>query len=126
MSDKLRVMVVDDNVDAAEMLATLLEMNGHHVSVEYDGKCALARAAREHPQVILLDIGLPDIDGHELARQLRATPGTADTVLIALTGYGQPEDQRRAQEAGFDYHMVKPADLARLLELLAEVKARHA
>ena len=122
----LRVMVVDDNVDAAEMLATLLEMNGHHVSVEYDGKCALARAAREHPQVILLDIGLPDIDGHELARQLRAAPATADAVLIALTGYGQPEDQKRAHEAGFDYHMVKPADLARLLELLAEVKEGRA
>ncbi|MBQ5947497.1 ATP-binding protein [Massilia sp. ST3] len=120
--DGLRVLVVDDNVDAAQMLATLLEMHGHHVSIEYDGKGALEHVAKDRPEVTLLDIGLPDMDGHELARKLRAMPEMAGTVMIALTGYGQPEDQKRARDAGFDHHMVKPADLARLLELLGEVK----
>jgi CheY-like chemotaxis protein/two-component sensor histidine kinase len=118
----LRVLVVDDNVDAAEMLATLLEMNGYEVRVEFDGASALATALREPPDVALLDIGLPDMDGHELARRLRAQPATAAAVLVALTGYGQAEDQQRAQQAGFDHHMVKPADLDRLLTLLASIE----
>ncbi|MBD8630881.1 PAS domain-containing protein [Oxalobacteraceae sp. CFBP 8755] len=118
----LRVLVVDDNIDAAEMLATLLEMNGYEVRVEFDGASALATALREPPDVALLDIGLPDMDGHELARRLRAQPATAKAVLVALTGYGQAEDQQRAQQAGFDHHMVKPADLDRLLTLLASVE----
>ena len=118
----LRVLVVDDNVDAAEMLATLLEMNGYAVQVEFDGASALAAALREPPTVALLDIGLPDMDGHELARRLRAQPATAGAVLVALTGYGQAEDQQRAREAGFDHHMVKPADLDRLLTLLASIQ----
>jgi signal transduction histidine kinase len=117
----LRVLVVDDNVDAAQMLATLLEMSGYAISVEYDGGSALKTALRERPDVALLDIGLPDIDGHELARRLRAQPETADMVLVALTGYGQEEDQQRALQAGFNHHMVKPADLAKLLALLANV-----
>ncbi|QYG03755.1 MULTISPECIES: PAS domain-containing protein [Massilia] len=117
----LRVLVVDDNVDAAQMLATLLEMNGYEVSIAYDGKGALASAVQAPPDVALLDIGLPDIDGHELARRLRAMPETTQAVLVALTGYGQVEDQRRAYKAGFDHHMAKPADLAKLLELLAGV-----
>lgn len=118
----LRVLVVDDNVDAAEMLATLLEMNGYEVRVEFDGASALAAALREPPTVALLDIGLPDMDGHELARRLRAEPATAGAVLVALTGYGQAEDQQRAHDAGFDQHMVKPADLDRLLTLLASIQ----
>jgi signal transduction histidine kinase len=118
----LRVLVVDDNVDAAEMLATLLEMNGYDVRVEFDGASALTTALREPPAVALLDIGLPDMDGHELARRLRAQPATAGAVLVALTGYGQAEDQQRAQQAGFDHHMVKPADLDRLLTLLASIE----
>ncbi|OON62026.1 hypothetical protein B0920_00565 [Massilia sp. KIM] len=121
----VRVLLVDDNADAAQMLATLLELSGHRVSVEYDGQGALARAAAERPDVTLLDIGLPDIDGHELARRMKAMPEAAKTVLVALTGYGQPDDLRRAQDAGFDHHMVKPADLSRLLALLEEVKARR-
>ena len=119
----LKVLVVDDNVDAAQMLATLLGMNGYDVELAYDGRSALASAARSPPDVALLDIGLPDIDGHELARRLRAMPATTQAVLVALTGYGQEEDQRRAYTAGFDHHMAKPADLARLLELLASVAA---
>ncbi|WP_314441648.1 hybrid sensor histidine kinase/response regulator [Massilia timonae] len=122
----LRVLVVDDNVDAAQMLATLLEMNGYEVDIEYDGQGALASAAQAPPDVALLDIGLPDIDGHELARRLRAMPETTQAVLVALTGYGQVEDQQRAYRAGFDHHMAKPADLAKLLELLAAVGTPHA
>ncbi len=122
----LRVLVVDDNVDAAQMLATLLEMNGYEVDIEYDGQGALASAVQAPPDVALLDIGLPDIDGHELARRLRAMPETTQAVLVALTGYGQVEDQRRAYKAGFDHHMAKPADLAKLLELLAAVGTPHA
>ena len=117
----LKVLVVDDNVDAAQMLATLLEMNGYEVDVAYDGEGALASAVQAPPDVALLDIGLPDIDGHELARRLRAMPETTQAVLVALTGYGQAEDRQRAHSAGFDHHMAKPADLAKLLELLAGV-----
>ena len=117
----LKVLVVDDNVDAAEMLATLLDMNGYEVEIAYDGQGALASAVQAPPDVALLDIGLPDIDGHELARRLRAMPETTQAVLVALTGYGQVEDQQRAYKAGFDHHMAKPADLAKLLELLAAV-----
>jgi signal transduction histidine kinase/ActR/RegA family two-component response regulator len=118
----VRVLVVDDNADAAQMLATLLEAHGHAVSVEYDGTSGLARALRERPDVMLLDIGLPDMDGHELARRLRASPDTANALLIALTGYGQSEDREQARQAGFDRHLVKPADLSELLRILAEVR----
>jgi len=117
--EPLRVMVVDDNQDAAQMLAMLLEVQGHAVSVEYDGRGALQRARRELPQVMLLDIGLPDTDGYALARQLRAIPELKGATLVALTGYGQNEDRRLAEEAGFDHHLVKPADLAQVGEILA-------
>jgi len=118
----VRVLVVDDNADAAQMLATLLEAHGHAVSVEYDGTTGYARALRERPEVMLLDIGLPDIDGHELARRLRATPETTGAVLVALTGYGQSDDRDRARAAGFDRHLVKPADLSELLRILTQVR----
>ena len=103
------------------MLATLLEMNGYQVTLAFSGEDGLANAVRVRPDAALLDIGLPDIDGHELARRLRSMPETSGMVLIALTGYGQVEDQQRAHKAGFDHHMVKPADLGKLLELLATV-----
>ena len=118
----LRVLIVDDNQDAAQMLATVLEVQGHAVAVEYDGRGALQRARCEHPDVMLLDIGLPDTDGYTLARQLRAMPELHGTVLVALTGYGQQEDRRQAEEAGFDHHLVKPADLALVSEILASVQ----
>jgi signal transduction histidine kinase/ActR/RegA family two-component response regulator len=121
----LRVMVVDDNEDAALMLATLLEAQGHNVTVEYDGRGALARARLESPQVMLLDIGLPGMDGYELARHLRAMPETAGAVLVALTGYGQSRDRHDAERAGFNHHLVKPADLSRLIEILAQAKDRQ-
>jgi signal transduction histidine kinase/CheY-like chemotaxis protein len=121
----LRVLVVDDNADAAQMLAALLEVQGHAVSVEYDGRGALARARREHPDVLLLDIGLPDMDGYELARRLRAQPENAGATLVALTGYGQNQDREEAQQAGFDHYLVKPADLNEVNEVLAQAEARR-
>jgi len=121
----LRVMVVDDNADAAQMLGALLEVQGHAVSVEYDGAGALERARRERPDVLLLDIGLPDMDGHELARRLRAQHENAGATLVALTGYGQRQDREEAQQAGFDHYLVKPADLAEVNEVLAQVQSRR-
>ena len=116
----LRVMVVDDNVDAAQMLAALLEVQGHAVSVEYDGKGALERARRERQDVLLLDIGLPDMDGYELARRLRSQPESAGATLVALTGYGQHQDRKEAASAGFDHYLVKPADMDQVNAVLAE------
>jgi signal transduction histidine kinase/CheY-like chemotaxis protein len=121
----LRVLVVDDNADAAQMLAALLEVQGHAVSVEYDGRGALARARTEHPDVLLLDIGLPDMDGYELARRLRAQPENADATLVALSGYGQSQDREEARHAGFDHYLVKPADLNEVNEVLAQADARR-
>jgi CheY-like chemotaxis protein len=115
----LRVMVVDDNVDAAQMLAALLEVQGHAVSVEYDARGALERARRERPDVLLLDIGLPDMDGYELARCLRGQRESAHATLVALTGYGQSQDRKEAAEAGFDHYLVKPADMDQVNEVLA-------
>jgi PAS domain S-box-containing protein len=118
--DALRVMVVDDNVDAAQMLAALLEVQGHAVCVEYDAKGALERTRRERPDVLLLDIGLPDMDGYELARCLRGQPESAGAILVALTGYGQSQDRKEAEQAGFDHYLVKPADMDQVNEVLAE------
>jgi PAS domain S-box-containing protein len=124
-ANHLRVMVVDDNVDAAQMLAALLEVQGHAVSVEYDASGALERARRERPDVLLLDIGLPDMDGYELARRLRAQPENGRATLVALTGYGQHQDREEAQQAGFDHYLVKPADLGQVNEVLAQAEARR-
>jgi CheY-like chemotaxis protein/two-component sensor histidine kinase len=115
----LSIMVVDDNVDAAETLGLLLEASGHRVSIEHDPQRALERARTEAPQVCLLDIGLPGMDGYELARRLRAQPSTAHSFLVAITGYGQDSDRRLAAEAGFDRHLVKPIDLDSLQDALA-------
>jgi CheY-like chemotaxis protein len=117
----LRVLVVDDNVDAASMLAMVLENLGHHVTVEHSSRAALVRARRERPDVCILDIGLPDIDGNELARQLHAQPETAGAVLIAVTGYGHDSDRRQSLAAGFAHHLVKPADTNRLADILAQI-----
>jgi len=114
-----RVLVVDDNLDAAATLAELLELWGYEVRLAHEGPAAVEEAVRFRPDVALLDIGLPGMNGYELARQLRAKPESAETVLIALTGYGQEEDRRQAQAAGFTHHLVKPVDLDRLEALLA-------
>ncbi|MFP5393174.1 MAG: ATP-binding protein [Gammaproteobacteria bacterium] len=115
----LRIMVVDDNVDAASMLAMLLKEGGHQVTVEHRPVPALERARQESPQVCLLDIGLPDMDGNELAQRLRAQPETEHAVLVAITGYGQQNDRELAASAGFDYHLVKPVDTEALGRILA-------
>jgi len=114
-----RMLVVDDNVDAANMLAMLLEATGHKTLVEHTAKKALERARKDLPEVCLLDIGLPDLDGNDLAKQLRAQPETARAILIAITGYGQEQDRKRTAESGFDYHLVKPVNMEQLLHLLA-------
>ncbi len=117
----LRVLVIEDNQDSAESLAELLGLWGHDVQVAYDGTTALELAAQHHPEVVLSDIGLPGMDGYELARRLRSAPGVARAVLIALTGYGRDDDKRRALEAGFDHHLVKPPDAGALEALLHQV-----
>lgn len=122
----LSVMVVDDNADAAATLGLLLEASGHKVTVEHGAPKALARARVEAPDVYLLDIGLPEMDGNELAQRLRAQPESADAVLIAVTGYGQEHDRRAAFAAGFDHHLVKPVDSRRLRALLADISMRKA
>lgn len=115
-----RVLVVDDNVDAAVLTGDLLVQQGYDVRVVHDGASTLDEFARYDPDVVLLDIGLPDMDGFEVARRLRQSGGPKKLVLIATTGYGQPADRRRSREAGFDHHLVKPIDVARVLELLRE------
>jgi len=117
----LRVLVVDDNADAAAMLAMVLESYGHRVLVEHSSHAALARAQEERPDVCILDIGLPDMDGNELARRLREQPATRHAVLIAVTGYGHDSDRRNSLAAGFDHHLVKPADTAQLAAILAGI-----
>jgi signal transduction histidine kinase/integral membrane sensor domain MASE1/CheY-like chemotaxis protein len=115
-----RVLVVDDNADSAESLAILLQTQGHDVRMAHDGLSALA-AAREHrPELVLLDIGLPaGMDGYEVAQRLRPEAGLERAVIVAVTGYGQEEDRRRAADAGFDGHLVKPVDMQKLWRLLA-------
>lgn len=118
-SKALKIMLVDDNVDAAHALSLLLQVAGHQVITEHRPTRAIESARAQLPDVFLLDIGLPEMDGHELARQLRTHPETAGTLLIALTGYSQAQDQEEAKAAGFDYHMAKPVDIAKLLNVLA-------
>ncbi|MGZ4980000.1 MAG: hybrid sensor histidine kinase/response regulator [Methylobacter sp.] len=114
----LRIMVVDDYVDAAESLALLLQMEGHEVKTAHCGLQALELAQVFQPQVVLLDIGLPGLNGYEVANRLRALPETKGTTLIALTGYGQTEDRSRSQVAGFDHHLLKPVNFQMLSALL--------
>ncbi|WP_167758616.1 hybrid sensor histidine kinase/response regulator [Zemynaea arenosa] len=113
-----RILVVDDNVDAGESLSALLEAEGHQVLVLADAAGALARADEYRPDVFILDIGLPDMSGFDLARALRARPVHARATMVALTGYGQPHDRVLSRAAGFDHHLVKPADLERLNYIL--------
>jgi PAS domain S-box-containing protein len=114
-----RILVVDDNVDSAESLGMLLRLAGQEVQVAYNGQSALALAGTFRPHVVLMDIGMPGMDGYETARRLRQQPGLEKTMLVALTGWGQEEDRRRSLEAGFDRHLVKPIEPEQLTELLA-------
>lgn len=115
-----RCLVIEDNVDAAESLAMLLQLSGHEAEVAFDGASGIEKARSFHPDVVLCDIGLPGgLDGHGVARAFRADPDLKSAFLIALTGYGQEEDRRRALEAGFDAHLTKPADIEELKRMLA-------
>jgi CheY-like chemotaxis protein len=117
----LRVLVVDDNVDAAQGIVMLLKALGNDVRTAYDGPTALESALDYRPNVVLLDIGLPGLDGFEVAKRLRQQPALRSVVLVALTGYGQESDRQRSQEAGFDHHLVKPANVGKLQQILATV-----
>ena len=114
----LRVLVVDDNEDAADTLACLMRLEGHTAEVAFDGATALSMAAQFQPQVVLLDIGMPGIDGYQVVRELRAREATKSAIIVALTGYGQPSDRQRAKAAGFDDHLTKPIDSSVLMALL--------
>jgi signal transduction histidine kinase len=117
--DPRRVLVVDDNRDSAESLAQLLRLLGHEIWQAYSGRDAVATACSRRPDLVLLDIGMPDLSGYEVARQIRAEPSLAGTTLVALTGYGSEEDRRRSRAAGFDCHLVKPIDFEDLERILA-------
>jgi CheY-like chemotaxis protein len=117
-----RIVVVEDNEDAREMLKTLLTLAGHEVHAAGDGLRGIELTERTSPQVVFVDVGLPGVDGYEVARRLRAAPAAKAAFLVALTGYGQPEDRRRALEAGFDAHVVKPIDPGRLSDVIASAQ----
>jgi CheY-like chemotaxis protein len=115
-----RVLIVDDNEDAATSLAMFLELMAHEVRCAFSGREALRVGPEQKPDVILLDIGLPELDGYEVAHRIRQQPWGKDVTLIALTGWGQDEDKRRSREAGFDLHLTKPFDPNALEQLLRE------
>jgi CheY-like chemotaxis protein len=120
----LRLLVVDDNSDTLESLAMLLRHYGHDVITAASGPAALDLARAEDLDVILMDIGLPSLNGYEVARRIRAQD--AQTVLIAMTGYGQPDDRQLSKDAGFNYHLIKPVDPARLQDLLCKIASHSA
>lgn len=117
-----RILVVDDNKDSADTLAMLLRLKGNDIRTAHDGVEALEVADKFHPEIVLLDIGLPNLNGYDVARRIRQQPWGQDVLLIALTGWGNDEDRRLSQEAGFNFHVVKPVELAALEELLAAAK----
>ena len=119
-----KVLVVDDNVDAVQSLANLLKLFGHEVQIAYDGQSGLEAAQATRPDVVLLDIGLPGFTGLEVAEQIRQQPALDGTVLVALTGYGRDTDRQLSQDAGFDHHLVKPADFAAVQTILASIRVR--
>lgn len=124
VSTSCRVLVVDDNVDAAASLAMLLGALGHEVQTANDGSAALEAIRSFKPAVVFLDLGMPGMSGHEVAKRARAMPAGKETVLVALTGWGQAEDRRRTREAGFNHHLIKPAELQTLKALLAEIRGQ--
>ena len=121
--NRCRILVVDDNRDSADTLATLLQSMGNFVRTAYDGLEAVELAGSFGPEVVLLDIGLPRIDSHEACRRIRQQLWGTDMTIIALTGWGQDEDRRKSVDAGFDAHLIKPADIDILVKLLAEIAA---
>jgi CheY-like chemotaxis protein len=121
-----RILVVDDNRDSANTLGALLETVGADVRIAYDGPGALEAIGTFRPSVVLLDLGMPGMDGYEVARRIRAHPGADDTTLIALTGWGEPSDRRRTELAGFHHHLVKPVDLDTMRAVLRRIADRPA
>jgi CheY-like chemotaxis protein/anti-sigma regulatory factor (Ser/Thr protein kinase) len=119
-----RILVVDDNRDAAKSLATLLKLTGNETQTAHDGLEAVEVAGAFRPDVVLLDISLPKLSGHDVCRRIRQQSWAKNMVLVALTGWGQDEDRRQSKDAGFDHHMVKPVDFTALMSLLADVKLR--
>src|SRR5262249_45144880 len=121
---RARILVVEDNVQAAETLVTLLRVLGHEVHVAHDGYAGLELARTKTPRLLLVDIGLPGMDGYEVARRAREDPTLRDAVLFALTGYGRDEDREAALAAGFDGHLVKPVSVEALEEIVAQSASR--
>ena len=117
-----RVLVADDNRDAGETLAMLLRLDGHEVHVANDGLEAVELFDREQPEVVILDIGMPGLSGHEVAQHIRGACGERAVTLIAVTGWGQKADKDRATASGFDHHFTKPVDYAKLLDLIDRAK----
>jgi len=115
-----RILVIDDNVDLANGLVKLLEIFGHHVQVAYDGTSGFDKAKEFNPEFILLDIGLPGMDGYEVAAHIRREERTKSAVIVAISGYGEAEDRRRAKQAGFDHYLVKPIAFEDLIEILSK------
>ncbi len=116
-----RVLVVDDNVDGAESLAKVLQICGHEARTAHGGPEALDAARQFQPDVVLLDIGLPGMNGYEVAKRLRGDPALAGAMLVALTGWGSEDDKRQSREAGFDYHLTKPVEVTSIQSILARV-----
>ncbi len=119
LTPNLRILVVDDSVDAAETLAMLLQLSGHEVRTAHDGLAAIGAAIEFLPNVVLLDIGLPGMNGFEVAKRLRQEPAFANPLLVAMTGYGEALARQRSKEAGFDHHLVKPVDFEKVEAILA-------
>jgi len=117
--------VADDNIDSAESLAALLTLAGHSVFVAHDGAAAVRLTRALRPTIVVLDLGMPIVDGFEAARQIRADAGGADPVLIALSGFGQAGDRQRSKQAGFDLHLIKPVDPGEIESLLSQAVARR-
>lgn len=115
-----RVLIADDNPDAADILGLVLEASGYQVRVAHSGRQALEFALQDRPDAVLLDIGMPDINGYEAARQIRAQPWGARVLIVALTGWGMNEDKARSRAAGFDQHLVKPVDPNEIEVMLAQ------
>lgn len=119
----LRILIVDDNRDGADSLAMMLRIMGNDTQTAYDGQEGVRISDEFRPDVVLLDIGLPKLNGYEACRRIREQPWGKDIVLVAVTGWGQEDDRRRSQEAGFNFHMAKPVDIAALEELLVRSQA---
>jgi len=121
MKMPLRLVVADDNVDTAHSLSLLLEALGHEAKIAHNGVQALGLAHEFQPDAMIIDIGMPGLDGHDLARRIRAEPWGKELLLIAASGWGQDEDKERSREAGFNLHLVKPVELETLEALLATI-----